>query len=152
MIRKLWPTRSKHIEGPVQDLDAIVSDPVPFRFQGTIHYLKPFTVAEYLKFVNAQFNLENSLRNGEGLTAETLTVQYHAVISSVCDTITIDHIKSMEQVQVAALYQLVIDMITGMVDMGDGKKKRKRLDIYDSVQPSSSQSAQENLDGPPKPH
>ncbi len=152
MLKKLWPARTnKETEGPVADLDAIVAAPVPFRFKGKVHILKPFSLAEYLKFVGAKNGLEQSMKGGT-ITPKELAKSYHAVIAAVCDTITVEDILSMEQVQIAALYQLVIDMVTGQVDTGEGKKKRLRVDLYESVQHSSSQNAQENLDGTPKPH
>ncbi len=146
---KLWPARSQ-VEGPVADLDSIVADPVPFRFKGKIHILKPFSLEEYLKFVNAKGALERSMMGSEKITPQELAKQYHAVIAAVCDTITVEHILSMEQVQVAALYQLVIDMVTGQVETGEGKKKRPRLDLYASVHPLSSPNAPDPSDGAPK--
>ena len=151
MIKRLWPARTNKTEGVVADLDAIIADPVPFRFKGRIHKLKPFSLAEYLKFVNAKMMLEQTITGTVQVTAQQLAESYHAVIAAVCDTITVADILSMEQVQVAALYQLVIDMVTGQVDAGDGKKKRMRMDLYASAQHSSSPSAQENLDGAQKP-
>ncbi len=151
-MRKLWPARTKHTEGPVADLDAIVADPVDFRFKGKRHRLKPFTLAEYLKFVSAKVVLETAISGTNPVTPRELADSYHRVIASVCDSITVEDIMQMEQVQVAALYQLVIDMVTGQVDTGDGKKKRMRMDLYASVQPSSSPSVPESLDGTPKPH
>lgn len=151
MISKLWPARTQKAEGPVADLDAIVAEAVTFRFKGKIHKLKPFSLAEFLKFVNAKAGLERSMTGEGAVTAEHLAQQYHAVIASVCDTITVSDIMDMEQVQVAALYQLVIDMVTGQVDMGDGKKKRMRMDLYDSERRSSSPSVPESLDGAQRP-
>ncbi len=151
MMSKLWPSRTKHAEGVVADLDAIIAEPVPFKFRGKMHKLKPFSLAEYLKFVNAKMSLEQSMSSTDPLTAEQLATAYHAVIASVCDTITVKDIMSMEQVQVAALYQLVIDMVTGQVDVGDGKKKRMRMDLYASAPHSSSPNAPESLDGAQKP-
>lgn len=130
---KLWPARSQNFDGPVSDLDAIVAAPVSFRFKGKVHTLKPFSLAEFLLFTNAQAHLMQLIKDETGVTTQELASRYHKVISSVCSSITIDDILSMEQVQVAALYQLVIDMVTGQVDQGDGKKKRMRLPIYDSV-------------------
>lgn len=150
MIKKLWPSRTKHIDGPVADLDAIVAVPVPFRFKGKIHELKPFSLAEFFKFMNAKVSLENVLTGAAPPTPRDLAKQYHGVVSAVCDTITVEDILSMEQVQIAALYQLIIDMVTGQVDLGEGKKKRLRLDLYDSGQPLSLPNAPENSDGPPK--
>jgi hypothetical protein len=135
-VIKLWPARTKHTEGPVADLDAIVADPVDFRFGGKIHTLNPFTVEDYLRYVNAKVSLETEIRSG-AITADQLVQSYFKVISAVCTTITIADIKKMQQVQVAALYQLVIDMVTGQVDTGEDKKKRKRIDLYESVRPSS---------------
>lgn len=154
-LMKLWPARTKaqkEIE-PVTDLDAIVSEPVPFKFKNKIHYLKPMALDEFLKFTNAQAKLMDTIKNTENkLTGETLALKYHAVISSVCDTITIEDINDMEQAQVAALYQLVIDLVTGQVNYGDGKKKRQKIQIYESVQVSSPPSAQENLAGQSEKH
>lgn len=137
---KLWPARSQHImpEGPVADLDAIVAEPVPFRFHGKIHYLKPVNLDDFLKFTNYQASLINALKDdAAGLTPLQLATKYHNVISSLCDSITIEDIMSMEQVQIAALYQLIMDMVLGQVDTGDGKKKRQKISLYESVQPSS---------------
>ena len=149
MKSKFWPTRSKAVSDtePVTDLDAIVAEPVPFRFKGKIHFLKPFSLEEFLKFTNAQTRLTNSLSSTEQISPKELAEKYHSVISSVCDTITVQDILSMEQAQVAALYQLVIDLVTGQVDIGDGKKKRKKLDLYDSARASSLPNAPPNSGG-----
>ena len=134
---KLWPARSKaQRQGPIADLDAIVEEPVYFRFKGKIHTLNPVALDEFLKFTNAQNDLMKSLAStDEKLTAEDLAHKYLAVIEPLCPSITYDLLMSMEQVQVAALYQLVIDMVTGQVDMGSGKKKRQKVDIYNTAQP-----------------
>lgn len=145
---KLWPsrTKAKNVD-PVTDLDAIISEPVPFRFKGKTHFLKPVTVAEFLKFANANPKLLNGITEPD-LTAQILAERYFDVISSVCDTITLKDIQSMEQAQVAALYQLVLDMVTGQVDMGDGKKKRKKVDLYDTAARSSLPNAGSTSGGP----
>jgi len=148
---KFWPARtSKKQNGPVADLDAIVAEPVYFRYGGNVHTLKPMSLETFLRFTNAQSSLMDSLREDKTLTGKELAERYHDVISSVCDTITVNDILSMEQVQVAALYQLVIDLVTGQVDMGGGesKKKRQKINIYESVQASSSPSSLGSLAGP----
>lgn len=133
----------KQVE-PVTDLDQILAEPVPFRFKGRIHYLKPVALDEFLKFTNAQMKMVEFLKSEDSgpQTAEDLAKKYHAVISSVCDTIKVKDILSMSQAQVAALFQLVVDRIAGQVDLGDGEKKkpRMRVPIYDTKQPSSSPS------------
>lgn len=148
MKMKLWPSRTnaRAVE-PVTDLDAIVAEPVPFRFGGKIHFIKPVLLDEFLKFSNAQATFSNKMNDDVLLTPTGLAEQYHKVISSVCDTISLKDVLKMEQAQVAALYQLVLDAVTGQVDTGDGKKKRKKVQIYDSAQRSSLPSAPESSDG-----
>ena len=145
---RFWPARTQ-AEGPVADLDAIVADPVPFRFKGKIHILKPIELDNFLRFANAQAEIMRTTGDKESkISTEELAKRYHRVFSAVCDTITVKDVMSMEQVQIAALYQLVIDMVTGQVDMGDGKKKRQKIPLYDIVRASSSPNAPENSDGP----
>ena len=134
---KLWPARSKakNESAPVADLDAIVADPVFFRYKGKIHELKPMSLEHFLKFSNAQAELMAGVKEDVKLTAQDLADRYLKVINSVCDTITRDDILEMEQVQVAALYQLVIDLVTGQVATEETvKKKRRKIDIYESVE------------------
>lgn len=151
---KIWPARSKALKDkdvePVTDLDAIVAEKIPFRFQGKIHYIKPIALDEFLKFTNAQAQMSVILNDkSSSITAQELANQYYKIISAVCDSITLEDILNMEQAQVAALYQLVLDAVTGQVDVGsDGKKKRKKLQIYESVARSSSPNAVENSAGP----
>lgn len=151
---KLWPARSKFKDiEPVTDLDAIVAEPVAFRYKGKIHVLKPIRLDEFLKFTNAQAILMEQIRDDKStMTPRDLAECYHKVIGAVCDTITVDDILSMEQAQVAATYQLIIDLVTGQVKSGDQKKSRQRLPLYESVQPLSSPSAPESSDGQSSKH
>lgn len=146
---RIWPARSNKSKAtePIADLDAIIAQSVAFKYKGKIHTLKPMTLEEFLKFTNAQSALLTLLKDDQQLTPKALAESYLGVISSVCDTITLDDIMDMEQAQVAALYQLVIDLVTGQVDTGEGKKKRQKLDIYDYEPVSSSPSAPESSAG-----
>lgn len=153
MMGKIWPRTAKKQEdiGPVTDLDAIIAESVPFRFNGKIHKIKPIDLEGFLKFTNAQINLRKKADDGELLDANTLAKNYHLVITAVCDTVTLDDIKSMSQVQIAALYQLVLDAITGQVesveDDGTVKKKRMKNPIYDIARQTSSKSVPPISDG-----
>lgn len=151
-----WPGQkaSKQEDvGPVTDLDAIVAEAVPFRFNGKIHEIKPIDLEGFLKFTNAQINLRKKADDGELLDAAILAKNYHLVISAVCDTVTLNDVKSMSQAQVAALYQLVLDAITGQVesveDDGTVKKKRMKNPIYDIARQTSLKSAPPTSDGHP---
>jgi len=152
LIGKFWPKKAKEIKPdvkPVADLDAIIAEPIPFRFKGKIHLIKPIELEEYLKFANAQSDLMQTSEEDGSLPAKILAEKYHRVISAVCDTISLDDVLSMSQAQVAALYQLVIDAITGQVDKGDGKKKRLKIPIYEYAQASSLKSAAQHSVGRP---
>lgn len=155
---RFWPGRgskSPASQEPVTDLDAIVCEPIRFRYEGKIHLLKVVGLDTFLAFSNAQHQLMKAVADDEiKLSAADLGKKYLSVIQPLCPTLKLEDIMSMEQVQIAALYQLVIDMISGQVDLGPGteKKKRSRLPIYDTVERSSSPNAPENSDGPPLQH
>jgi len=147
-----WPKKKASAKeqpdvAPVADLDAIIADPIPFRFKGKIHYIKPIELGEFMKFANAQVELSKSSEVDSLLTAEMLAKRYHKVVSSVCDSISLDDIMEMSQAQIAALYQLVVDAITGQVETGDVKKKRMRIPIYEYARQSSSKNAAPHSDG-----
>lgn len=154
MISKLWPARSaKQPDGPIVDLDAIIAEPVPFRFRGKIHVLEPIDLESFLKFTSAQAELMRTLNDKENpLGADEFAQKMHRLYSSVCKTLTLQDVQKMEQSQVAALYQLVLDLTTGQVDKGDGKKKRTKIPIYDIARASSSPSVPKPSDGAPTPH
>ncbi len=150
MLSKLWPSRTQAQDiGPISDLDAIVADPIPFRFKGKIHILKPIALDDFLRFSNAQAEILRAANAEVRMSVDDLAFKYHRLFSSVCDTITIDDVKGMAQVQIAALYQLIQDMFMGQVDMGDGKKKRQKIPIYDIARASSWQNVPANSDGQP---
>lgn len=137
MLKRLLPTRTQATPpGPIADLDAIVAEAVPFKFQGKVHFIKPITLREFLRFTQANAVFLERLKSETAMTADQLASEYEAVIQSVCDTITKRHILEMEQAQVAALYQLIIDTVTGQVSTPEeSKKKRMRLPLYNSVPP-----------------
>lgn len=133
-----WKKKSKRLRaldtsGPIVDLDAISRDPVPFRFEGKTHFISPISVEEFLRFTNANAAFIERLKSEKPLTSDELVESYAGVIGSVCPTIEAAHIARMEQAQVAALYQLVIDTVTGRVKTAEAEKKTARLGIYEQV-------------------
>lgn len=144
--RKAFKRNLSSGQGPIVDLDSISREPVSFRFDGVVHTIKPVSVEEFLHFTNSNSQFLTRIRDEKKLTAEELIESYAQVIGSVCPSVTADHIARMEQAQVAALYQLVIDTVTGQVKTGEGEKKRLRLGIYE--QQSSSPTAPEPSAGP----
>jgi len=143
---KLWPARSKHVD-PVVDLDNLIAEKIAFKFKGKIHYLKPISLEEFLRFTNKNSEFLTSLKDDKEISAKELAMGYLGVINTVCESIGLDDIEEMEQAQIAALYQLIVDTVTGSVETGEGKKKRLRLPIYHSKQATSLQNAAGSLDG-----
>jgi hypothetical protein len=137
MISRFLPSRAK-AKGPIVDLDAIVAEPHYFRFKGKIYKVNPVELEAFLKFTNAQATLMRSLNDKDALLSwKELAQRYADVISPLCPDISVEMIMDMQQAQVAALYQLIIDVVTGDIDDGEGKKKRLKLPLHESVQASS---------------
>jgi len=116
----------------VSDLDALVAEPIAFRFKGKVHEIKPISTLELLKFTNAFAGLQELSGKSDTITVSELVEAYTQVISSVCPTITSDHVKDMTQAQVAALFQLVMDSVVGkahaqpgVASTEDAKKKQQ---------------------------
>ena len=113
----------------VSDLDALVSEPIAFRFNGEIHEIKPVTTIELFSFTTAFAEIQEISSRGEQVTVSELVDAYARVISSVCPTITRAHVEDMTQPQVGALFQLVMDSVVGKahaqpgVEPEDAKKK-----------------------------
>lgn len=127
---KLWPTRSKHKVEMVADLDSLLEETVSFKLHGKTHIIKPVELQEFLKFSNAYSSLFNfSAENRvDDLSTEKLKSMYFDIFSSVCETITREDVSKMGQSQIGALYQLIVDKVTGKADV-DKKKTIQRAMI-----------------------
>lgn len=125
---RLWPARSaKHQEAEVvADLDAMLSEPIAFRFQGKTHIIKPISTAELLKYSNAAFRVSEVMKD-EKATHDSVTDAAYGVISSVCSSITRKDLQKMNQVQVGALLNLVIECVTGKIyARGEPEAEKKK--------------------------
>jgi len=96
----------------VSDLDAMIADPVPFRFGGRVHKIKPISVMEFYKYTNALAMLMG-LKDKQDASSEDMLDAYYNLFKSVCDTITHSDIQSMSTAQIAALFKLTVDSISG---------------------------------------
>jgi hypothetical protein len=111
-IFNLRTGRKKEEINVVSDLDAMIADPVPFRYLGRVHKIKPISVLEFYKYTNALANLM-ALKDRKDATSEDMLDAYFNLFKSVCDTITHKDIESMSTAQIAALFKLTVDSITG---------------------------------------
>lgn len=112
---KVMPTRAQSLPSGgilVADLDKLIADPVPFRWNGMVHFIKPISTKEFLS-ISEGLAMLDKLRRADQVTAEELLEGYSKVFSSACETIGRKEIEQMTQAQIGALYQLILDTITG---------------------------------------
>lgn len=96
----------------VADLDAILVENVGFKLHGKEHIIKPLTVEQFMLYA---VNLSEiyALKEKSNLNASDLIDKYHALISSVCSTVKRSDIEQMSQQQVSALFELIVDTVSG---------------------------------------
>ena len=124
---KLWPTRTKHTAELVADFDAMTTDPVAFKLNGKIHEIKPISTGEFFAYANAYAKLMAMLDEKKlTINPGELIERYFELFYSVCPSITIEDIKNSNNAQVAGLYQLIIDTVTGRTH-ADQKKTHQRM-------------------------
>lgn len=117
LFQKLRPTRQKYLESAtnsVADLDAMLVEPVSFKLHGKTHVIKPLNVEQFMILSVALVDIME-LQKQQNISPETLIEKYYALISSACDSITKQDIREMSQQQVSALFNIVIETITGKV-------------------------------------
>jgi len=128
MIDKIMPTRKSSKKSGsvlVADLDSMVTKTVTFKVHGKMHEIPPLSVEEFMVFT-ARYSEVMALQQKEKVTPAELIDAYYMMVNSVCKTISKEDIKSMSQNQVAALYQLMVDVFTGKV-FADEKKTLEKM-------------------------
>lgn len=119
----------KKLDGPVaivSDLDKMISEPIAFRLHGKVHSIKPLSVKEFYKYSNALARL-NGLRDKDQVGKDDLIDSYFVLFSSVIDSFTIKDLENMTQVQVSALFQLILDAVRGRAYTDEEEEKKKPL-------------------------
>jgi hypothetical protein len=96
----------------VADLDKLIAEPVAFRFGGKTHLIKPMSTSEFFS-VTAKLGKMEELRSKENLEVKELIDAYYGLFSAMCTSLKRSDIESMSQVQVGALFQLMLDCIMG---------------------------------------
>lgn len=135
---KLWPTRSKHKAEMVADLDALLDESISFRLHGRDHEIRPISAAEFFKFTNAYAGL-SALGNKSEIPTEQLINAYYEVFSSVCTTISKEDVRQMSIAQVGALFQLIIESVTGRAQVDQKKTLERMMATAQVVSQSSAQ-------------
>lgn len=113
----------------VSDLDALIAEPIAFRFQGRVHEIQPISTLELVRFTNAFAALSELNGKSDTISLAELIDAYTRVISAVCPTITRAHVEDMTQAQIAALFQLVMDSVVGKAhaEPGQPEDSKKKL-------------------------
>lgn len=109
--RKLMPARSSHSE-QIADLDAMIVEAVSFKLHGKIHTIKPLTTEQFL-LLSSNLNKVYALRDKGEVTADNLIDAYYELMHTASPTIKRKDIAEMSQYQVSALFELVVETITG---------------------------------------
>lgn len=119
MIFKLKGLSGSNAPEPVvlSDLDALISKPVAFVFQGRTHVIKTMSTAVFFKAVEAIAKLDRL--KDKDYSKDDLVNAYLEIFSTVCDTIGRKEIESMTQAQAMALFQLILDSVTGKAQVGE---------------------------------
>lgn len=106
----------------IADLDALIAEPVAFRFQGKSHLIKPISTAEFLKFLEASAKIGEVIVDKSAKPADIITA-YHRLISSVCDTFTRRDVELMTEAQSWALFRVIVETVKGKPHDEESKKK-----------------------------
>jgi hypothetical protein len=112
----------------VCDLDALISKPVGFTFQGKTHVIKPISTLVLFKAIDGIGGLQG-LSSGQ-YSQEELINAYVKIFSSVCDTIGKREVEAMTDSQKLALFQIILDCIKGKAhapahsENGEEEKKK----------------------------
>lgn len=124
MLFNLKPTRQAKEEEThiVADLDAIDVRPAKFKWDGKIHEIRAVNTFEYLK-VTEIFARMDMLSKRSDFTVQELAEVYADLITSVCDTIKRDDVYKMTNQQIGALFQLILDQVSGRLTKYDAEKK-----------------------------
>lgn len=120
---------------PFTDLDALVEESVSFKFKGNVYTLKPMSIETFMKFSNAWWNLQETIKQETISSEESMNISVD-LIRSVCDDLPEELIRTqMSVVQVAALIQMVIEKVTGR-DSSDEELKKKVMNLREPRLPA----------------
>lgn len=105
----------------ITDLDAILTRTVGFRFNGRIYQIKPLTLEQFALATNALAGID-LLRRETHIDSDQLIDAYANLFEVVCPEIGRKDIQEMGVQRVAALYQLVVEIIVGKAEIEAQKK------------------------------
>lgn len=120
---KAWMTSGS--DNVIADLDAIIQDTVSFKLNGKIHEIKPLSTKDFLIYTNALSKVWE-LKDKEIIKPDDLIEKYYDMVSSVVPSIKRTDIETMNQQQVGALFQLILDTVTGKAQARASQDAQKK--------------------------
>jgi hypothetical protein len=107
----------------IADLDALMADSVWFKWEGRLHEIRPMNLKSFMRVMNKYADLLNGKTKSDTTTEELYTLYGH-FFSEVCPTIGPAEVAKMSVPQVAALFNYVVNTITGKAQAEDAEKKK----------------------------
>lgn len=115
--------------GPVlADLDALVTEPVPFKLFGKTWQLRPVTTKQLFLVMDKLSQLENLRFLAKEINGEAIVDGYFNLFNQVCPELTRDDVGNMSQAQCISLLQLIVDSVSGKAQVELEKKKKAMLE------------------------
>lgn len=131
-VFQFLPARAQ--KKPIQiitDLDALISEPIGFRFAGEDYEIKPVDTESFMKVANALGNIQEILRQraeGQEVSDEQVYRAYLRFTEPLCPGITLKTLKSMAIPQIHALINLITRHLQGqtaeLMQAQDVEKKK----------------------------
>lgn len=111
------PTRDEHKPVKViSDLDALISQPIGFKYLGKDHIIEPMTTENYIEVCQGLYDMDIVARRKEDdpeFEKDAIYAAYFRFIHSVCKTITLEDLKKAKIAQLHALIALIIKHVKG---------------------------------------
>lgn len=108
----------------VADLDKILTTTIAFNLHGKIRKIKPFTTEMFFKYTRDLGELMSVTQ--EKTTPQELIDKYFNLFADIVDPIERKDIEDCTQQQIAALFDLVVNSVTGKAHQEDGKDVKKK--------------------------
>lgn len=126
------PVRSQSQPLVITDLDALISKPIAFKFQGEIFTVKPVDTGTYLKVADGLGQLQAlTSQDQANVKREDIDQAYFNLLSNLCDDLKISHIQKMTVAQINALLRLIVRHLTGETEKymqsDDSAQKKNQL-------------------------
>lgn len=111
----------------IADLDAMLVEPVHFRFQGKDHVIKPLTVEQFMRVTADLERIYDLKAIKDKVTPQQLIDIYYDLVHDLCPTVSKKDIEMASQVQIAAMFEMIVQTITGKIFVDTDKKKLPRI-------------------------